>query len=74
MEKQTNDLFGAEERAKLILSLFSTDHDDEDEDEEDDNSGCISALLEAISIIFEKCDTKEECIEAINRLQAAMKG
>lgn len=71
MEKQ-NSNFDAEERAKLILSLFSGAQDNEDEDEEDDNSGCIAALLEAISIIFEKCDTKEECIAAINRLQAAM--
>lgn len=48
MEKQ-NSNFDAEERAKLILSLFSRAQDNEDEDEEDDNSGCIAALLEAPS-------------------------
>ena len=32
----------------------------------------LNAFLEAIAIIFEKCTTKEECVDAIKRIQAEL--
>lgn len=32
----------------------------------------LNAFLEAIAIIFEKCNTKEECVDAIKRIQAEL--
>ena len=37
--------------------------------EEEMSDRQLNAFLEAIAIIFEKCDTKEECVEAITRIQ-----
>jgi len=32
----------------------------------------LNAFLEAIAIIFEKCTTKEECIDALHRIQTEL--
>ena len=42
------------------------------EPEEEMSDQQLNAFLEAIAIIFEKCNTKEECVDAIKRIQAEL--
>ena len=42
------------------------------EPEEEMSDQQLNAFLEAIAIIFEKCNTNEECVDAIKRIQAEL--
>lgn len=48
-------------------------NNDEMNEVETMTNGEMLALLEAVKIIIEKADTKEEEIEAINRIQSKIK-
>lgn len=69
----------AEEVLEMLKGLLATqgfnspDIEDEDEREEGLPNWAFIALLEAISIIVEKCDTTEERVAALERIQASIR-
>lgn len=67
----------AEEVLEMFKGLLATQvnesTDDEDENEEGLPNWVLIALLEAISIIVEKCDTTEERVAALSRIQNAIR-
>ena len=69
----------AEEVLEMLKGLLATqgtnspDIEDEDEREEELPNWAFIAVLEAISIIVEKCETTEERVEALERIQASIR-
>ena len=55
-----------EEMKNQFLNEAPADPEEEMSDQQ------LNAFLEAIAIIFEKCSTKEECVDAVRRIQAEL--
>ena len=66
----SEDLKSKEARTLELIEFLarSNDKDDEDGSGEGMTDTQFMAFMEAILIIFEKCQTKEECSEAIQRI------
>ena len=67
----------AEEVLEMLKGLLATQVDELPDEEEENEEGlpnwAFIALLEAISIIVEKCDTTEERVAALERIQNAIR-
>lgn len=65
----------ADEVLEMLKGLLATQTDDtgDDDNEEGLPNWALIALLEAISIIVEKCDMTEERIAALERIQNAIR-
>lgn len=66
----SEDLKSKEARTLELIEFLarSNDKDDEDGSGEGMTDAQFMAFMEAILIIFEKCETKEECSEAMQRI------
>lgn len=65
----------ADEVLEMLKGLLATQTDDTDDDDNEEGlpNWALIALLEAISIIVEKCDTTEERVAALDRIQTAIR-
>jgi len=65
----------AEEVLEMLKGLLTTQVDESPEDEEEEElpNWAFIALLEAISIIVEKCETTDERVAALERIQNAIR-
>jgi len=67
----------ADEILKMLQDLLKTRANDTCDDEDESEGGlpnwALITLLEAISIIVEKCDTTEERVAALERIQASIR-
>lgn len=65
----------ADEVLEMLKGLLATQTDDTGDDDNEDGlpNWALIALLEAISIIVEKCDTTEERVAALERIQNAIR-
>ena len=66
----SEDLKSKEARTLELIEFLarSNNKDDEDGSDEGMTDAQFMAFMEAILIIFEKCQTKEECSEAMQRI------
>ena len=66
----SEDLKSKEARTLELIEFLarSNNKDDEDGSDEGITDAQFMAFMEAILIIFEKCQTKEECSEAMQRI------
>ena len=66
----SEDLKSKEARTLELIEFRarSNNKDDEDGSDEGMTDAQFMAFMEAILIIFEKCQTKEECSEAMQRI------
>lgn len=65
----------ADEVLEMLKGLLATQTDDTDDDDNEEGlpNWALIALLEAISIIVEKCDTTEDRVAALDRIQTAIR-